>query len=227
MSSFDDLCRRSQAEFSRLQAESDLAASFILIEASAAAAGVETSTVDEIAGGIGGTVDETAGGIGDGTADETAGGIGTSTVASEHCVGDEPPADGDDFGGGWHEHGDSGYKPGRYTMEELLDLRAETAAAKELNIPWQKRGPPGPDQGGPQTWRNQPYRPISGKWAKRGGQWKDYYHAKYGKNTSKTKGKGKGKSNRGPDPHVVWRLWKDGNFPPYGGSGGCGGGVCA
>lgn len=36
-----------------------------------------------------------------------------------------------------------------------MDLRAEEEVAKALQLPWQVRGPPGPEEGGPQTWRGQ------------------------------------------------------------------------
>ena len=67
------------------------------------------------------------------------------------------------------------------------------------HIPWQHRGPPGPSQGGPTFWRNQPYRPLSQKWAKRGGRHKEYFAQKYGTIAKEQKGKykGKGKGDKG------------------------------
>ena len=41
------------------------------------------------------------------------------------------------------------------SKEELADLRAESAVAAAMQLPWQARGPPGPQDGGPTTWRGQ------------------------------------------------------------------------
>ena len=46
---------------------------------------------------------------------------------------------------------------------ELIELRAEAHVAREMGIPWQDRGPPGPAEGGPTTWRGQRYKPNTGK----------------------------------------------------------------
>ena len=89
-----------------------------------------------------------------------------------------------------------------YSQQELLDLQAERAEAERRGLRWQERGPPGPKAGGPKTWRGQQYREGSGKWANRGGKWKDFYSKKYGPGGwawkcepgDKGKGKGKGKS---------------------------------
>ena len=54
--------------------------------------------------------------------------------------------------------------------------QADFFEARSLNVPWQRRGPPGPDQ----------------EWAKRGGRHKEYFAAKYGRD-GQDKGKGKGK----------------------------------
>ena len=53
--------------------------------------------------------------------------------------------------------------------QHLLMLRAERSASERSGLSWQQRGPPGPDEGGPQTWRGQRYRPLSRKWTNRGG----------------------------------------------------------
>lgn len=52
---------------------------------------------------------------------------------------------------------------------------AERKAAEEAGVRWQERGPPGPEAGGPQTWRGQSYRANSGKWSNRGGGNRDWY----------------------------------------------------
>ena len=68
-------------------------------------------------------------------------------------------------------------KPRREVSEtELNDLRAERAAAKELNLKWQERGPPGAPG---EKWRGQNYRVNTGKWANRGGANKAWYNAYY------------------------------------------------
>ena len=58
-----------------------------------------------------------------------------------------------------------------YGIHDIVALRAEEKAATKHGLSWQERGPPGPEQGGPSVWRGQPYRPGSGKFAKRGGRW--------------------------------------------------------
>lgn len=59
-------------------------------------------------------------------------------------------------------------------------MKAEERAARDQHLRWQDRGPPGPADGGPSTWRGQRFRPATQKWANRGGRWKDYYNYKYG-----------------------------------------------
>ena len=63
-----------------------------------------------------------------------------------------------------HEVRANGYSP-----EEVADLRVESEMAKQYGIPWQHRGPAGPHEGGPGTWRGQTFRAGSQKWATRGG----------------------------------------------------------
>jgi hypothetical protein len=55
-------------------------------------------------------------------------------------------------------------------------LATESQVAYDLQVPWQQRGPPGPNDGGPMLWRNQKYREQSGKWSTRGGKHKDYWN---------------------------------------------------
>ena len=74
------------------------------------------------------------------------------------------------------------YKPeNKYTEDEVRELRAEAKIAKTNRVKWQERGPPGPDQGGPTTWRSQPFRIKARKWAKRGGTKQEYFKQKFGK----------------------------------------------
>ena len=94
--------------------------------------------------------------------------------------------------------------------EELEEIRTEAAVARELGMKWKERGPPAPDQGGPDSWRGQQWRQGSGRWANRGGKNAAWYTAYYkakaqgpeavkrfldesGKGSGKDKGSGKGK----------------------------------
>ena len=60
-----------------------------------------------------------------------------------------------------------------------LDMQAEAAAAQEMEVPWQMRGPPGDPADPHARWRGQRYRPESGKWANRGGENREYYRGYY------------------------------------------------
>jgi len=42
-------------------------------------------------------------------------------------------------------------------------------------LPWDIRGPLGPKDGGPQTWKGQRYRANTGRWANSGGRNKEKY----------------------------------------------------
>ena len=73
----------------------------------------------------------------------------------------------------------------RELYDQMLD---EEQCARLHGTPWQLRGPPGvetPDDGAPSTWRGQRYRPMSGKWANRGGANKGHFNWKYGYGKSK------------------------------------------
>jgi len=71
--------------------------------------------------------------------------------------------------------------------EDLQELRHEELLARSHHISWQDRGPPGPNQGGPETWRGQRFREGTGKWANRGGQWREYYRGYYSAMAAKGK----------------------------------------
>ena len=60
-------------------------------------------------------------------------------------------------------------------------LKQEEVVARDMGIPWQSRGPPGPSDGGPNKWRGQNYREQTGKWANRGGH--QVKHASWGTQT--------------------------------------------
>ena len=62
---------------------------------------------------------------------------------------------------------------------QLVELRAEQAVANAMGLGWKERGPPGPEQGGPEEWRGQRYRASTGRWANRGGKWRDWYGGLY------------------------------------------------
>ena len=84
------------------------------------------------------------------------------------------------------------------TQEEAEELNSESVVAAELGIKWRKRGPQGPKDGGPLTWRGQSYRPRSGsdeggRWANRGGAHKHYWAVFY---TATKSGKSKAEAHR-------------------------------
>ena len=54
-----------------------------------------------------------------------------------------------------------------WNSKEALD--EEHAMACLHHLPWPVRGPPGPKNGGPKSWRGMVYRENSGKWMSRGG----------------------------------------------------------
>ena len=101
-----------------------------------------------------------------------------------------------------------------------LSDQAESELSSELWLPWQLRGPPGPKDGGPTTWKNQTFKEKKKQiWANNGGakrdQWAYYFsqqrkgvngrelHKLHPKNPNNenpmalrvTKGKGNGKDN--------------------------------
>ena len=51
----------------------------------------------------------------------------------------------------------------------------EKRLADDPSLPWDVRGPPGPKDGGPQTWRGQSYRANTARWANSGGRNKEKY----------------------------------------------------
>ena len=65
------------------------------------------------------------------------------------------------------------------SRKELIELRNEEDVARDMNIKWQKRGPP-PDMA--KTWRGQKYRPNTQRWGNSSGKnkkwWAEYYEAK-------------------------------------------------
>ena len=88
-----------------------------------------------------------------------------------------------------------------YTPEEVINLRGEAAAAKAMGILWEQRGPKGPMEGGPRTWRGQNFRWNKGTWANRGGKNREFFNAKYGggRNKGSYKGCDTGKGDKGSD----------------------------
>ena len=59
--------------------------------------------------------------------------------------------------------------------EERKRLRAERVAEDDVTLPWDARGPPGPQEGGPKVWLKQKYRPNTGRWANAGGRHREKY----------------------------------------------------
>lgn len=68
-------------------------------------------------------------------------------------------------------------RPNAYDWQDLDELEAEAAAAREAGLRWQDRGPPPSETDG--TWRGQRFRPEAGRWGNRGGALKDWYSAFY------------------------------------------------
>ena len=70
----------------------------------------------------------------------------------------------------------------RAPTESFRDTSVEMEVAKACGVPWDIRGPPGPQEGGPRSWRGQKFREGSQRWANRGGKnkdlWKEYYNMK-------------------------------------------------
>lgn len=85
--------------------------------------------------------------------------------ASSSSCGDRPPPP------------PIGMRPNAYDWQDLDELEAETAAAREAGLRWQDRGPPPSETDG--TWRGQRFRPEAGRWGNRGGALKDWYSAFY------------------------------------------------
>ena len=54
-------------------------------------------------------------------------------------------------------------------------VHGASAAVDDPSLPWDVRGPPGPKDGGPTTWKGQRYRENSGRWANSGGRHKEKY----------------------------------------------------
>ena len=54
-----------------------------------------------------------------------------------------------------------------------LAQNAERDTAIFMEIQWDVRGPPGPNEGGPQVWKRPGYRESTGQWANNGGKLKD------------------------------------------------------
>ena len=67
---------------------------------------------------------------------------------------------------------------------QYMQMLDEEEVARKNGTPWQLRGPPNPDDVGPDgkppLWRGQRWRPLSQKWTNRGGKNKEYFGWKYG-----------------------------------------------
>jgi len=107
-------------------------------------------------------------------------------AASSSAPQTPPP---ESFAEPWHPSSSAASSSGtkrksNYTYEQVLDLRAEEAAARDMGVRWQDRGPPR-EHHDSDTWRGQKRRESSGRWANRGGAAKAWYAAFY-----KAKGQG-------------------------------------
>ena len=80
---------------------------------------------------------------------------------------------------------------------QRLFAAVETAMADEHGLSWRERGPRGEDQ--PKVWRNQKWRPTSGRYANRGGTRQAEFAALFAAKGKKKgqKGEGKGKGSEG------------------------------
>ena len=60
---------------------------------------------------------------------------------------------------------------------ERKRLRATSGeeARDDREMPWDARGPPGPQEGGPKLWMKQKYRANTGRWANAGGRHREKY----------------------------------------------------
>ena len=83
------------------------------------------------------------------------------------------------------------------SAEDVATLRAEQALAERAGLTWQERGPPGPEEGGPGVWRGQNWRAGTGRFANRGGKWKELYTQLARSGALSSKGKGKNKAKGG------------------------------
>jgi hypothetical protein len=61
------------------------------------------------------------------------------------------------------------------SREDREKARSSGAGALEKEVPWDCRGPPAPQHGGPDRWCGQKYRQGSGRWANSGGRNKEKY----------------------------------------------------
>jgi len=100
--------------------------------------------------------------------DESRGASGSDTEPSPSPVREPRQPTSKDLG-----HGQRSFRD--VPAEEIRELKAEGAVAKSLGLKWEQRGPPGPSDGGPATWRGQRYRPNTGQWANNGGRNKEFY----------------------------------------------------
>lgn len=89
-----------------------------------------------------------------------------------------------------------------YSEASIRAFRAERIAAESAGMHgWEgMRGPLGPQEGGPQTWRGQQYRPGSQRWANRGGRNREYFAWKYG--GGRGQGPSRGGSSGSGSPHL-------------------------
>lgn len=96
------------------------------------------------------------------------------------------------------EDADAGHSS-HYSAQALRSMRAERQLAESAGLHrWDPmRGPLGPAEGGPRTWRGQAFREGSQRWANRGGANREYFAWKYGRGRGGKKGgKGGGKGGK-------------------------------
>ena len=100
------------------------------------------------------------------------------------------------------------------TMEAVAILKEEEALARKCYIPWQERGPPGPEEGGPRFWRGQQWREGKNggqqRFSNRGGKYKEYYAnlARIGMVGGKGKAAGKSKGTGKDEDNATNHEWQ-------------------
>ena len=111
--------------------------------------------------------------------------------------GDEKEVEQDAVQGcAWAVPSKRGKRAADLSPEELGALRMERELADKAGLTWQERGPPGPNQGGPDVWRGQKWRKESGRFANRGGKYRELYAQLARSGALTAKGKGKGKNDK-------------------------------
>ena len=122
-------------------------------------------------------------GVGTGTVSSGSGTVsGVSSGSGGFSAGSGTARGVSSGSGGGHEWAvapEARRRSNNLSQADVLRLRQEAAAAKACGIPWQERGPVGPEDGGPTHWRGQQWRSGANngqaRWGNRGGKYREYY----------------------------------------------------